>query len=245
MGRIGGPKAIPLRRPRKESISSTDSDADPELQKPQQRATTAQKVPRFDPGFSSDSQSESISASKSLGHEKGKPVEITTTKQKGVLGRIGGKKPEPRKVSPENPDHDTETQSSSGDDDLQHRPHHAAKPLPGPKKTKKLGLIGGGKKKPQPAVTPSPEHDSDDGDLGARPSKKQPAKERLPSSSPPPGLPPKSPSRVPRRHVPKHEPESEPEPELTAEQKANQKREELKRQLDARSKAPAKKKRKF
>jgi hypothetical protein len=245
VGRIGGPKAVALGRPRKESVSlSTDSDSPSESSKSKQRTVATQRRPGLnDDSLSTDSEHEPVAASKpkSLALKKDKHAE--TTKQKGVLGRIGGKRPEPKKpsppTSPEALDNDVETRSSSDDVDKR---HHSPKRLPTPKKANKMGLIGGGKKKIQPDIAPSPEHESDDDDLDAGPSRKT-AKVRSPSSSPLPPPPSKSPSPIQRRRAPK--PEPEPEPELSAEQKANRKREELKRQLDARSKAPVKKKRKF
>ncbi|OKL56647.1 hypothetical protein UA08_08349 [Talaromyces atroroseus] len=252
VGRIGGPKAVTLGRSRKESASlSTDSDSTSESPKSKQRTTGAtRKMPELndDSSISSDSElgPSAASRSKSPGPKKDKHAGTTitiTTKPKGALGRIGGRKPEPKKPlqppSPEALDDVVETQSSSEDDERRHRP---PKPLPTPKRTKKLGLIGGGKKKTQPNITLSPKHESDGDDLDAGSIRKA-TKAKLPSSPSPPPPPSKSPSPIQQRRAPK--PEREPEPELSAEQKANRKREELKRQLDARSKAPVKKKRKF
>ncbi|KAF3399141.1 hypothetical protein DPV78_006607 [Talaromyces pinophilus] len=239
MGRIGGPKAVPLGRSRKESVADeTDSDDEPTKPKPRQRTPPTQEEPELDDGTESDSEPERLPTPSPPKPKKETRTE-TAPKKKGVLGKIGGKKPEPKKApTPEPPADNDIGQPSSDEDDLQQR-HAPFKHQTLPKNGKKLGLIGGGKKKPQ-AATPQPETDDTDEDLDAGPSKSKPRK-KIPSTSPsPPPAISRSPSPVPKR-VPK----AEPEPELSAEQKANKKREELKRQLDAKSKAPTKKKRKF
>jgi hypothetical protein len=189
----------------------------------------------------SNSEHDPTPVSKPLSYSKEQRVETGLTKQKGGLGRIGGKRPAPknegiRSNPQETVENDIETQSDD-DDDLSQHISHSPKPIPTPKKSKKLGLIGGAaKRKPE---SPSPDHESgQDDDLSAE-TEQNTMKKVLPSSPPPPIHPSAPTSSIQRRHVPS------PEPELTAEQKANRKREELKRQLDARSKAPAKKKRKF
>jgi hypothetical protein len=240
MGRIGGPKAVPLGRSRKESVADeTDSDDEPNVPKPRQRTPVTREEPELDDGTESDSQPERIPTPSPSKTKKEPPIK--TAKKKGVLGKIGGKKPEPKKVpSPEPADTNDLGQPTSDDDDLQ--PHHArSKPQTTPKKGKKLGLIGGGKKKPQAAaVATTPEYEETDDDLSAGPSKSRPRQKAQSTSPSPPPPVSKSPSPIPHRA-----PKAEPEPELSAEQKANKKREDLKRQLDAKSKAPTKKKRKF
>lgn len=242
MGRIGGPKAVPLGRSRKEPVADeTDSDDEPNVPNPRQRTPVTREEPELDDGTESDSQPERISTPSPFKTKKEPPTE--TAKKKGVLGKIGGRKPEPKKIpSPEPADTNDLGRPTSDDDDLQPR-HARSKPQTTPKKGKKLGLIGGGKKKPQAAAAAAattPEHDETDDDLSAGPSKSRP-RQKVPSTSPSPPPPvSKSPSPIPHRA-----PKAEPEPELSAEQKANKKREDLKRQLDAKSKAPTKKKRRF
>jgi len=218
-----------LGRSRKESVADeTAPDDKPNLPKPRQRTPPTREEPELDDGTESDSEPERLPTPSPPKPKKETPTE-TAPKKKGVLGKIGGKKPEPKKASTpeplENNDHD---RPSSDEHNLQ-QGHAPSKPQTSPKKGKELGLIGGGKKKPQ-AATQQPEHEDTDEDLDAGPSKSKP-REKILSVSPSP--------------VPKRVPKTEPEPELSAEQKANKKREELKRQLDAKSKAPTKKKRKF
>lgn len=239
MGRIGGPKAVPLGRSRKESVADeTDSDDEPIEPKPRQRTPPTREKPELDDGTESDSEPERLPTPSPPRPQKDIRTE-TAPKKKGVLGKIGGKKPEPKKTpSPKSPEINDLERPSSDEDNLQQR-HAPSKPQTSPKKGKKLGLIGGGKKKPQ-AATQQPEHEDTDEDLDAGPSKPKP-RQKVPSASPsPPPAISRSPSPIPKRA-----PKTEPEPELSAEQKANKKREELKRQLDAKSKAPTKKKRKF
>lgn len=231
MGRMGGPKAVPLGCSRKESTADeTDSDDEP---KPRQR-TPVSSPEEFD----SDSEPEPLPRPSPPKTMKAAPSE-TVPKKKGVLGKIGGKKPEPKKEPTlEAADNNDFGEPTSDEDDLQQR-HAPSKPQTSPKKGKKLGLIGGGRKKPQVA-TPQPEYEETDEDLDAEPSKST-QRQKPPSTSPsPPPAISRSQSPVPRRVL-----KAEPEPELSAEQKANKKREELKRQLDAKSKASTKKKRKF
>ncbi|EEA21778.1 hypothetical protein TMatcc_008801 [Talaromyces marneffei ATCC 18224] len=236
MGRIGGPKAVPLGRPRKESVADeTDSDSEP---KPRQRTAATREELELDDGTESDSEPERMPTPSPVKAKKETPTE-TAPKKKGVLGKIGGKKPEPKKVPSSEPaDTNDIGQPTSDEDDLNQR-QAPSKPQPTLKRGKKLGLIGGGKKKPQ-AAAPKPEPDETDEDLDTGPITST-QKQKVPSTSPPPP-PAVSSSPSPIRH---RVSKAEPEPELSAEQKANKKREELKRQLDAKSKAPTKKKRKF
>ncbi|KAL2013050.1 hypothetical protein VTN00DRAFT_575 [Thermoascus crustaceus] len=160
------------------------------------------------------------------------------TKKRG-LGVIGGgrkkaKEPSPpsQPPPPTSPDRETTTTTQS------------------PQKSKRpggiLGVIGGGKPSREkekkdipsptshaPSTAPGAEAEDDDLDTASTGVNKKP---------PPPSLS-RSPSPSKAQPV-KQEPE-QPKREETAQEKADRKREELKRQLEAKSKAPAKKKRKF
>ncbi|KAJ5095784.1 hypothetical protein NUU61_005140 [Penicillium alfredii] len=179
---------------------------------------------------------------------------------KGGLGVIGGKKKQPPPPSPPAPSASVRAPTSLTSPRPPHEPlkpaadKEAAPPASAmpPTKTKrptKLGMIGGKAKPkapeqtetvaaaPEPLSTSSPERvpptrsarleddDLDSTGLAAR----KPLKAESPSRA---SLVTAKPSVIP----------SAPEPE---EAKADRKREELKRQLDVKSKAPAKKKRRF
>ncbi|CEJ55828.1 hypothetical protein PMG11_02059 [Penicillium brasilianum] len=168
------------------------------------------------------------------------PSKEPPSKPKKGLGVIGGKKkaaePEPQPESapsppPKQPSIHSEDHTST---------------IASPAKTKKstrLGMIGGKAKtkaatptktppvqEESPAVGPSPERKT----RGSSPAPMQPATDRVP---------PKRESREPS--LPVQAPSAAPAPEETEAQRADRKREELKRQLEAKSKAPAKKKRRF
>ncbi|EED16588.1 conserved hypothetical protein [Talaromyces stipitatus ATCC 10500] len=240
MGRIGAPKAFALGHSRKGAVADeTDSDDTPDTPRSRHRIPTPREDHEMYDGTESDSQPERVQTPSPPKTMKDRPTE-NAPKKKGVLSKIGGKKPEPKRApSPEPPDKvDLERTPSDKDDDLQQR-HLRSQRQSTPKKGKKLGLIGG-KKKPQATTrTTSPKHEETDDDLDSGPNKSRKT-QMLPSGTPSPHRSVfKSPSPVSCMKKP------EPEPELSAEQKADKKREELKRQLDAKSKAPTKKKRKF
>ncbi|KAL6236580.1 XRCC4-like factor-domain-containing protein [Aspergillus navahoensis] len=161
------------------------------------------------------------------------------------LGIIGGKKEKQPTPEPE-PRPETETDPEPSNKPSQ---SHFPEPHPPPKKKKplgKIGVIGGHKSKqkasqnssfeapntsrkesvPPPAKTNEENCNTDDEEEG---------KHGGPSGAPPP---PKA--KIHKRGTP-----AEPEREETEEEKADRKREELKRQLEAKSKVPAKKKRRF
>lgn len=155
------------------------------------------------------------------------PPSNRQTKPRGI-GMIGGKKAE-KQASP---------QSSP-------IPESSSKPQTKPRG---LGVIGGKGKARQasPPSSPPPEAESSSeprakphglGVIGGRKRETQPTSSPAATATQSSGPP----SPVPALD----DPAAEPEKEETEEEKADRKREELKRQLEAKSKAPAKKKRKF
>ncbi|THC92606.1 hypothetical protein EYZ11_007908 [Aspergillus tanneri] len=157
----------------------------------------------------------------------------TPTKPRG-LGVIGGKKREKQRTpattclkSPEPLQSDSIT--------------HSTLPKTKTKPAGKLGVIGGKGTKhiavstsSTPSVSPRPEEEAAaaTAEEDIKSAKTAESKE-MPVKSPPP----KSPQPDTRLEEPKQE--------ETEQERANRKREELKRQLEAKSKAPAKKKRRF
>ncbi|KAL4980319.1 XRCC4-like factor-domain-containing protein [Aspergillus desertorum] len=163
------------------------------------------------------------------------------SKRSRRLGVIGGKKkqqtPEPK------PQPETESEESS---DKASQPH-SSEPHPPPKKKKPLGKIGvigghkskqkagGGSEAPNPpqtrSVPPPGKMNQEQRDTENEAGKKEG------SSS--------GPSPFPNVKTREQEAPAEPEREETEEERADRKREELKRQLEAKSRAPAKRKRRF
>ncbi|PYI01048.1 XLF-domain-containing protein [Aspergillus sclerotiicarbonarius CBS 121057] len=124
-------------------------------------------------------------------------------------------------------------------------------------KPRGLGVIGGKKKEKEalpslPSLKPEPSSkpQAKPRGLGVIGGKK---KESQASPPPPPAQSPEPQNAIPKSHSPAPEqqpkapppPPTEQEKEETEQEKADRKRDELKRQLDAKSKAPAKKKRRF
>lgn len=226
MGLDGGRKPLAHGQARRDLVSSpTAMDTQAERERSRGRPVASEHASDLDSEHTSDIEVGQVRT------KIGRPTKVTA-KQGGVLGRIGGKKPQIKKsVSTGTPDNDDVT-----DDGEPHQQHIRTKPLPTFKRAKKLGIIGGGRAKRKSAATHTSEHESDD-DLDADThigSQKKPSSPSSPSASI------RSPSPVQQRVS-----EPEPESELSAEQKANRRREELKRQLDIKGKAPAKKKRRF
>ncbi|OKO90839.1 hypothetical protein PENSUB_13140 [Penicillium subrubescens] len=161
------------------------------------------------------------------------PTEIPNKPKKG-LGMIGGKKkipePEPERA-PLPPPEPTRVQIED----------HAQSTAPATKAKKptRLGMIGGKAKTKQAPLPETPSVQQEE-PLPSSPNQKTREKPPAPKhdrvspkrESLEPSLPAKAPSAVPA-------------PEETEAQRADRKREELKRQLEAKSKAPAKKKRRF
>ncbi|PYH38509.1 uncharacterized protein BO87DRAFT_325372 [Aspergillus neoniger CBS 115656] len=155
------------------------------------------------------------------------PPSTRQTKARGI-GMIGGKKAEKQASPPSSP-----------------IPESSSKPQTKPRG---LGVIGGKGKARQasPPSSPPPEAESSSkpqakshglGVIGGRKRENQPTSSPAATATQSSGPP--SPAPALDDQV------AEPEKEETEEEKADRKREELKRQLEAKSKAPAKKKRKF
>ncbi|KAL4962287.1 uncharacterized protein BDV14DRAFT_109202 [Aspergillus stella-maris] len=185
--------------------------------------------------------------------EKEKTAPQPASKPSRGLGVIGGRKkqPEPAPKSPEQESEpEPETRVSQPPSQSTTEPQQSPPPQQAPKK-KTIGRIGaiGGKAKAKQSTSEAPT------------SSKSGTKDETDDSSPPVSRPRARPQEetastddstkqqeeeVPARKTIKRETTPpEPERDLTEEEKANRKREELKRQLAAKSKAPAKKKRRF
>ncbi|KAL4741283.1 XRCC4-like factor-domain-containing protein [Aspergillus similis] len=157
-------------------------------------------------------------------------------KQSRRLGVIGGKKKQP---TPE-PEPEPSSEPSQFHSPEPHRPPKKKKPLG------RISVIGGHRSKqkasqnssseaPDPSRTESvpPPAEMDQGQSNTEDEAEK--KERPASSFP----------SLPEAKKVKLKTPAKPEREETEEEKADRKREELKRQLEAKSKAPAKKKRRF
>ncbi|KAL3492620.1 XRCC4-like factor-domain-containing protein [Aspergillus germanicus] len=178
----------------------------------------------------------------------------TAPKASRGLGVIGGKKkkePEPER-EPE-PEPEPETRSRSHSRSQSHRGHDGDSQSPEsdlqtqaqqtqsePKKKKplgKLGVIGGSKAKPKANTKPRES-------ISPAPTRKKVEDEEKLNKQPRESTPG---TLVPADRKAKKDTSAPPEPEHeeTEQERADRKREELKRQLEAKSKAPAKKKRRF
>ncbi|KAJ5389928.1 uncharacterized protein N7496_000996 [Penicillium cataractarum] len=168
------------------------------------------------------------------------PPKEPIKKPKKGLGVIGGKKKIPE------PEPQPERVPSPPPKEPSMQPEDHAPAIASPPKTKKptrLGMIGGKTKtkaapptethpaqQESPALVPSPERKP----RGQSPAPMQPVTD---------SVSPEMESREPS--LPVKAPSAAPAPEETEAQRADRKREELKRQLEAKSKVPAKKKRRF
>ncbi|KAJ5774290.1 DNA double-strand break repair and VJ recombination XRCC4 N-terminal [Penicillium paradoxum] len=177
------------------------------------------------------------------------PVREAPKRPKGGLGTIGGKKkqtkepsPTPEPSPPAHADNSPKRQESPKSEEDERvtsdsvLPTPSAPAAPKAKRSGKLGMIGGKAKAkaPEPAQDKTPLPTSDTVVMSpGRPSPAKPETERPTTKKEESPLP-----------LPKRETASPAEPE-TEEQRADRKREELKRSLEAKSKAPAKKKRRF
>jgi hypothetical protein len=166
------------------------------------------------------------------------------------LGVIGGKKKKEKEPAPSplKPKEQPNSPKEEGNDD-QVRPTSLA-PSPAiakPKRTGKLGVIGGKAKAKQTSRDATPPATSQT--EVASPEKTSPAKPKIAQGDN--ATEPTARQTMKREESPLRKPVAEkgstnppPEPE-TEDQRASRKREELKRQLETKSKAPAKKKRRF
>ncbi|PWY91100.1 XLF-domain-containing protein [Aspergillus heteromorphus CBS 117.55] len=219
LGRIGG------KKPQPPPVSKQKSPQSP----PQSNTNEPSRAPKspYQPDSDND-RTETDSENPPSPPPKPKPS-TTKPKPRG-LGVIGGRKIEKQPSPP---------------------PPQQSESHPQPRKPGKLGLIGGRKTVPVPApattrhadpTSPSrtetaSEDEADDKDSNENANaprvSSSPGHHRLKMSSTP------APAPAP--------PAAQPEParEETEQERADRKRDELKRQLEAKSKAPAKKKRKF
>lgn len=168
------------------------------------------------------------------------PPKEPLKKPKKGLGVIGGKKkiPEPEPQSERAPSPPPKQPSIQAED---HAPT-----IPSPAKTKKptrLGMIGGKAKTKAAPPTEILPVQQESLTLAPSPDRKPRGQSPAPMQSVTDRVSPKRASREPS--LPVKAPSAAPAPEETEAQRAGRKREELKRQLEAKSKAPAKKKRRF
>ena len=167
---------------------------------------------------------------------------------KGGLGIIGGKKKQAKDPSPSPapspPAQAPETRKSPEEKERINEDHAPISSTPAPaavkaKRPGKLGMIGGKSKAKasEPARDKSPLPTSDT--MAMSPEKTSPVKPKADQQAPKRG---ESPLPMPAAENAPSAPPAEPE---TEDQRADRKREELKRSIEAKSKAPAKKKRRF
>ncbi|KAL4780753.1 XRCC4-like factor-domain-containing protein [Aspergillus varians] len=253
LGTIGGKKQI---KPKSPSPTPTPSPSAPlpatksPFQLPPRKQQPQQQPANDDETTDADTDEE---PPKSQPKAKTKDSTNPAPKPSRGLGVIGGKKKKQPSPVPEPEPSRPQTQPQSESESLEPQPPQQPPP---PKKKKpqgKLGVIGGQKKEkakhssstgtPTPSQTESLSppaskakqkqgQDQDDKDV----KEEEETRTRfllLPSSAAKEGK------------VVKREKTTEPERGETEEKKADRKREELKRQLEAKSKVPAKKKRRF
>ncbi|GIJ99252.1 hypothetical protein Aspvir_001382 [Aspergillus viridinutans] len=183
---------------------------------PQDLASPTSKVQEEEATDSGTDRDARVSPFPSRAPTTPKPSASTTTAPKPRgLGVIGGKKKEP-------PQQQIPQPSS-----LSPESQGALTPEPKLKRVGKLGMIGGKARKTSEVPPPAS------------------SRTRAETTTPPP--PAKSESdEVSQRGAVKRSPSPvKPPPQETEQERADRKREELKRQLEAKSKAPAKKKRRF
>jgi hypothetical protein len=180
----------------------------------------------------------------------------------GTLGKIGGgRKVAEKRVSPRPGDSSGEEAGARQQShqrqnkDLDNNPNNPPSQFPPkPKRTGKLGTIGGkphqmhspnGKDtervhlESRPRMSTPTDSGTGDHDLGAARRKPNPKSSATQSSSPAPADTSRPSASSPKEAV------KGGDKEETAEEKANRKREDLKRQLQSKAAAPAKRKRKF
>ncbi|RDW57557.1 uncharacterized protein DSM5745_11452 [Aspergillus mulundensis] len=159
------------------------------------------------------------------------------------LGVIGGKKKKQPTPTPE-----TEP-GSEENGNLSKLQSHSPDSQPPPKKKKplgRIGAIGGLKPKAKPLQDSSSQWPtSSRTEVGSPPAKTKEDLDDTEDEAEKKEETRSQPSPPKKKNAMKRETPMEPAREETEEEKANRKREELKRQLEAKSKAPAKKKRRF
>ncbi|GLA20758.1 hypothetical protein AnigIFM62618_009334 [Aspergillus niger] len=218
LGTIGGNRKQP---PQPESPQTSPALADVDAAIPRRKAPATQADSDQTADETDDDHDNHPSPSPSP------PPSNRQTKPRKI-GMIGGKKAENEASPPASPNPESSSKLQS--------------------KPRRIGVIGGKGKARQASPPSSPPSEAESstkaqtkshslGVIGGRKREKQatssPAATATQSSGPPSPAPALD------------EQPAEPEKEETEEEKADRKREELKRQLEAKSKAPAKKKRKF
>ncbi|GKZ65549.1 hypothetical protein AnigIFM50267_009315 [Aspergillus niger] len=219
LGTIGGNRKQP---PQPESPQTSPALADVDAAIPRRKAPATQA--------DSDQTADETDDDHDDNHPSPSPSPPPSNRQTKPrkIGMIGGKKAENEASPPASPNPESSSKLQS--------------------KPRRIGVIGGKGKARQASPPSSPPSEAESstkaqtkshslGVIGGRKREKQatssPAATATQSSGPPSPAPALD------------EQPAEPEKEETEEEKADRKREELKRQLEAKSKAPAKKKRKF
>ena len=157
-------------------------------------------------------------------------------KPKGGLGVIGGKK---KKEEKEEPSLQAPTSPQDIPKPAESKEPDVSPPQASPAKSKrptKLGMIGGKAKTKAKAADTAEPPPLQDGSPEKLRSEDRPAQDSRAKGSPQPKASPIPPGPVEQVQAP---------PPETEEERASRRREELKRELEAKSKAPAKKKRRF
>ncbi|KGO71898.1 DNA double-strand break repair and VJ recombination XRCC4, N-terminal [Penicillium italicum] len=244
----------PEPAPRQRRIPSVSRSPEPAA--PQPKAREAPKVPKDGLGKIGGMKKKEIerrpspSPSPSTAPSPAAQVLEAPKRPKGGLGMIGGKKKQVKEPSPSPaPSSPAQTRESPKSQEPTKSPEEEERtirdnsppisstqaPAVKAKRIGKLGMIGGKAKAkaPESARDKSPPPTSDT--VAMSPKKATPAKPKVAPKEESP-LPTPAAEKVPSA------PPAEPE---TEDQRADRKREELKRSLEAKSKAPAKKKRRF
>ncbi|KAL4921058.1 XRCC4-like factor-domain-containing protein [Aspergillus aurantiobrunneus] len=254
LGTIGGKKQTQQKSP---SLSPTPSL--PETSSPSPSPRRKKQQPQ--PPEKHDDDDETTDADADTDEEPPKPQAKTNSedttkpapKPARRIGVIGGKKKEPtpeleptlETESEQEPEPEPNISNNKATQPQSKSQSPEPQPAQAPLKKKKLGVIGGQKAKDKidssgAEATKSSRTESISPPANAK--KKQEGHEEAKKEEGPSSLSPPAPEE---RKLVKRETPAEREREETEEERADRKREELKRQLEAKSKAPAKKKRRF
>ncbi|KAL4955857.1 XRCC4-like factor-domain-containing protein [Aspergillus filifer] len=249
------PKAAPPNKPK--GLGTIGGKKQPKQESPTPKSPTpSPSPPAKQPAASKPEEDETTDDDEDLeppprdeAKEKKKIAPHPAPKSSRGLGVIGGKKqPEPGPKSPEQEfGAEPETRASQPPSQSTTEPQQSPLPQQAPQK-KTIGRIGaiGGKAKAKPstseASTSSKSGEKDETDDDSSPVSRPKARPQEEAASTTKQEEENAPAQ---KTIKKAATSPEPERELTEEEKADRKREELKRQLAAKSKAPAKKKRRF
>ncbi|KAL4791967.1 XRCC4-like factor-domain-containing protein [Aspergillus venezuelensis] len=242
LGTIGGKKQTRQKSPTPKSPTPSPSPPakKPATSKPEEDETT-------------DEDEDLEPPPRHEAKEKEKTAPQPASKPSRELGVIGGRKkqPEPAPKSPEQESEpEPETRASQPPSQSTTEPQQSPPPQQAPKK-KTIGRIGaiGGKAKATPSTSEAPTSsktgDTEETDDDSPPVSRPKARPQEETASIDDSTKQEEEEAPAHKSIKKEATPAEPERELTEEEKANRKREELKRQLAAKSKAPAKKKRRF